>query len=59
MSPAVAWLIAEMVKLALDRIAAQGKFETLTEEEARGMAKQIGDSLSVSLPTPEQLASGG
>ncbi|MCI0422762.1 MAG: hypothetical protein L0312_26665 [Acidobacteria bacterium] len=59
MSPALAFLIAELVKLAVQRVSEQGKFNNLTEEEARAMAKQIGDALSVSLPTPEELASSG
>lgn len=58
-SPWVAWLISELTMLAVRRLQEAGKFDTLTEEEAKAMALQIGNSLSTNLPTPEDLEGGG
>lgn len=55
MSPALAWLIAELTKLAVLRVSEMGKFENLTEEEARQIALDFGKGLSTNLPTPEEL----
>jgi hypothetical protein len=54
-SPALAWLISEMVKLTVQHVSEIGKFNTLTEEEAKQMSNSITESLEINLPTPEQL----
>lgn len=59
MSPALAWLIAELTGMVVRRIADAGKFQNLTEEEARAIALDLGNSLSTNLPTPEQLENPG
>jgi hypothetical protein len=58
MSPAVAWLIAEMTKLLVQRIEGAGKFNTLTQAEAEAMVTQLSTGLSTSLPTPDDLEKG-
>lgn len=55
MSPYLAWLIAEVTKLVVMRVENQGKFSTLTQEEAEAMVLQLSDGLSTELPTPEEL----
>lgn len=58
MNPAVAFLIAESIKILLNRLHDSGKFNTLTEAEARQMADDIGASLATSLPSPGDLEAG-
>lgn len=58
MSPAVAWLIAELTKLAVTRIEQMGKFDSLTQAEAEAMVLDISGKLSTVLPTPEELEKG-
>ncbi len=53
-----AWLISEIIKLTAMRLLEKGKFDTLTEEEAKAEALKIGNALSTSLPTPEDLEKG-
>lgn len=55
MSPYVPILISEGVKILVQHLQSVGKFETLTEEEARAYALRIGDKLSETLPSPEDL----
>ena len=55
MSPALVLLIAELIKLALQRIQEAGKFDTLTEAEAKAIAKEIGATLATKLPSPADL----
>jgi hypothetical protein len=55
MSPYVAWLIAEATKLVVQRIEEQGKFNSLTQDEAAAMVQTLSDSLIETLPDPEDL----
>lgn len=55
MSPALAWLIAEVTKLTVSRIEQIGKFDSLTQAEAEAMVQQIAGQLSTTLPSPEDL----
>lgn len=55
MSPAVAWLIAELTKLALQRIEGSGKFNTLTQAEADQMVLTLTAALDSTLPSPTDL----
>lgn len=55
MNPAISLLLGELVRIAMDRVMAAGKFNTLTEAEARLMAAEIGASLKTRLPSPEEL----
>lgn len=57
MNPWTAWLISEIIKLTAQRLLEAGKFDSLTEEEAKAMALQIGGGLSSTLPSPEELES--
>lgn len=59
MSKAAAWLIAEMVKILIQRLNDSGKYQNLTEEDARTIIDQISASLSTSLPSPEDLEKSG
>lgn len=59
MSPAVAFLIAEMVKIMLQRLNDSGKYSNLTEEDARAIIDQISAGLSTTLPSPEDLERDG
>lgn len=54
-SPSVAWLIAEVTKITLLHIMESGKFDTLTEQEAKDMAAKLTGGLSTNLPSPEEL----
>lgn len=58
MTPAVVWLIAEMVRLAVEKIQATGKLNTLTQEEAEAMVAKMATGLPDTLPTPEDLEKG-
>jgi len=58
MSPAVAWLIAEIIKLTVQRIMDAGKFDSLTQEEAEAMIPTLTGELSTNLPSPEELEKG-
>lgn len=55
MSPALAFLIAEITKLIVVRVEGAGKFNTLTQAEAEAMVAQLSAGLGTSLPTPEDL----
>ena len=55
MSPAVAWLIAEITKLVVQRVENAGKFNTLTQPEAEAMVISLSSGLKTSLPSPEDL----
>jgi len=55
MGPGVAFLIVELVKLGLNRVNQAGKFNTLTEDEAKAEFQAIAAGLPTTLPTPEQL----
>lgn len=55
MSPALAWLIAEMTKLVVQRIEGSGKFNTLTQAEADQMVVTLSGALSSTLPSPTDL----
>jgi hypothetical protein len=52
---AIITLITEVIKIVAERISARGQYNTLTEDQARALALQIGQALDENLPTPEQL----
>lgn len=58
MNPAVAFLVAEMVKLLLQRLNDSGKYQNLTEADARAIIDEMSAALSTSLPSPEDLEQG-
>jgi hypothetical protein len=49
------FLITEATKLVLNRIAAIGNLNSLTQAQAEATLKSMTDGLSVNLPTPAQL----
>ena len=55
MNPAAIWLAVELLKLGIDRLTKSGKYDGLTQEQAELQLKQIVDSLSTTLQTPEEL----
>jgi hypothetical protein len=55
MSAAVAWLIAELIKITLQRIEGSGKFNSLTQAEADQMVVTLTAALSTTLPSPTDL----
>lgn len=55
MSRAVAWLIAELIKITLQRIEGSGKFNSLTQAEADQMVVTLTAALSSQLPSPTDL----
>ena len=58
MSPALAWLIAEVVKLTVSRVQGAGKLNTLTQAEAEAELTKMTESLSTDLPSPDDLVKG-
>jgi hypothetical protein len=58
MSPALAWLIAELTKMVVLQVSNAGKYDSLTEAEAQSVALSIGATLSTALPSPQDLESG-
>lgn len=55
MSKAVAWVIAELIKITLQRIEGSGKFNSLTQAEADQMVVTLTAALSTTLPSPADL----
>lgn len=55
MNPAVAFFIAEAIKIMLQRLHDSGKYNTLTEDEAKQMIVDISASLESTLPSPGDL----
>jgi hypothetical protein len=56
-TPAVAWLIAELTRLALLRLDQNGQLGTLTDEQAKAIVAQYEAAFPDILPTPEELES--
>jgi hypothetical protein len=55
MTPAVAFLIAEGVKLLFQHLSSTGQLNTLTPEQADAMVAKLAASLPDILPSPEEL----
>lgn len=55
MSPFVIFLLQEVVKVTLRRINDSGKYNSLTEDEAKQAIADISAGLSTSLPSPGDL----
>lgn len=52
---ALAWLIAEMAKLVINRLAQAGKLNNLTQAQAEAEFASISAALPSVLPSPEEL----
>lgn len=59
MSPWAIWLLQELIKLGIERLQDAGKFNTLTEEEAKAMFSQIVAALPERVKSPEELEAEG
>lgn len=51
----VAWLIGQTSIMILDRLRQTGKYDSLTEAEARAELARLTGNLSTELPSPEEL----
>jgi hypothetical protein len=58
MTPAVAFLIAEGVKLIMQHLQNRGQLNTLTQDQAEAMVAQLAAALPTTLPSPEDLEAG-
>jgi len=52
---AIVFLGAELFKLVLNHLSAQGSLNTLTQAQAEAMVAKLAADLPSLLPTPEQL----
>lgn len=52
---ALAWLIAEIAKLVINRLSQAGKLNNLTQPQAEAEFESISAALPVVLPSPEEL----
>lgn len=55
MTPAILLLITEVIRVVGEHLSTTGKYNSLTEDQARATAAKIGAALIDSLPTPEEL----
>ncbi len=53
------WLAAEILKITLQRLDANGQLKDLTEESAQALVKQFTDSLPIIVRSPEDLEQNG
>jgi hypothetical protein len=55
MTKLLAFLIAEITRITIERLGNAGKFTNLTEDEAKQIIAQIDSTLQSALPSPTDL----